>query len=444
MVACATLFLANGLIASPAVGQSEAGPEAPWQAHPCQGQHVPPPDCPTLCGSDCGNDCGGEACGKDQGRCDDECSVTAWCHWPVFEPCGQLSFRGEYLGWWTKSSPLPALATTSQSPTTPRAQAGVIGQPGTEILFSGDDGDQGVHSGVRLALGCWFTPCRESGLDVSYMALGNKAAAFAGTSADTPILARPFVNVTTGLQDSLIIAYPAQQTGTLDVRDANELNSVEVLFRRGVLRQCNRELDLLIGYRYGRFNESIAIDQASHYLVTVGSIPAGTVITASDLFSATNDFSGGEIGFVARTHYCRWSLELLTKLAVGNTHSRTDISGNTVVTPPPTSQQPVQNHNAGVLALPTNIGTFERNDFSVIPEFGLTLGYDLTCRLKATFGWSFLYWSSVMRPADQIDSNVNPTQLPPGTLRGFAAPAFRPVTTDFWAQGFNVGLEYRY
>jgi hypothetical protein len=297
---------------------------------------------------------------------------------------------------------------------------------------------------VRLGLGYWFSPCRESGFDINYTSLGSKAAAFDGTSANTSILARPFVNVTTGLQDSIIIAFPAQQTGTLNIRDANELNSVEVLFRQGLVRQCNREVDVLIGYRYGRFDESISIDQTSNYLVTVGGIPAGTVISVSDLFSATNRFNGCEIGFAARTRYCRWSFEALAKLAVGETQSKMDISGSTLTTPPPTNGQSPQHLNGGVLALPTNSGVFERNSFSAIPEFGLTLGYDLTCRLKATFGWSFLYWSSVMRPADQIDTDINPTQLPPGTLRGFAAPAFKPVFTDFWAQGLNVGLEYHY
>ncbi len=432
------LLLGVGLAAAPAAAQYDGSPDAPWQAHPYQGQQVPPPASP--CPSCDGNNCGDQPCDADRGRCDDECSVTEWCHWPIFEPCGQLSFRGEYLNWWTKSSSAPPLATTSPA-TTARAQSGVLGQSGTEILFGDNNGDQGVHPGVRLRLGYWFTPCRDSGLDIAYTVLGSKAATFAGASGNDPILARPFFNVSTALQDSVIVAYPGQQTGALDVRDANELNSLEVLYRQGVLRQCNRELDFLIGYRYGRFNESIGIDQSSDYISTVGQIPVGTVITASDLFKTTNEFNGGEIGFAARTRYCRWSLELMTKLAVGSTRSRVNISGNTVVTVP--GQTPLS-YNGGVLALPTNIGDFQRNDLSVIPEFGVTLGYDLTCRLKATFGWTFLYWSDVMRPADQIDVNVNPTQLPPGTLRGDPSPAFRPVTTDFWAQGLNVGFDYRY
>ena len=131
MVVCTILLLAVGLARSPAAAQSDVRPDAPWQAHPCEGQWVPPANCPSCCGDDCHD----TACGEHHAGCDDECSVTDWCRWPIFEPCGQLSFRGEYLGWWTKSSPLPALATTSPA-TTPRAQAGVIGQPETEILFA--------------------------------------------------------------------------------------------------------------------------------------------------------------------------------------------------------------------------------------------------------------------------------------------------------------------
>jgi hypothetical protein len=197
----------------------------------------------------------------------------------------------------------------------------------------------------------------------------------------------------------------------------------------------------LIGYRFGRFNESIGIDQSSEYIATVGEIPVGTTIQASDLFDVRNEFNGVEMGLAARTRYCRWSLEVLTKLALGSTRSQTSISGNTTVTAP---GQSAVTYNGGLLALPTNIGEYDRTSFSVIPQFDITFGYDLTCRLKATFGWSFLYWSSVMRPADQIDTNVNTTQLPPGTLSGVPSPGYRPVTTDFWAQGFNIGLDYRY
>ena len=39
---------------------------------------------------------------------------------------------------------------------------------------------------------------------------------------------------------------------------------------------------------------------------------------------------------------------------------------------------------------------------------------------------------------------MNASQFPPGTLSGAARPNFVFHTTDFWAQGLNVGLEYRF
>jgi hypothetical protein len=440
----AALLLGVGFAVSTAEAQSDAA-AAPWQAHPYEGHDLPPPDSPSRCES--GQRCApcNNACDEaDDGDCGRPCSVTDWCRWPdIFYPCGRLSFRGEYLGWWTKGAKLPSLATTSPA-ATPRSQAGVLGESGTEILFGGGDVDLGVSSGARFSLAYWFSPCRDVGLDVTYLFLGNKAATFDDTSDGGVIIARPFLNVTTGLQDSVIIAYPGQQKGFLNIRSDNELDSLELVFRKALFQECNRQLDFLLGYRFARFDETLSIEESSTFISQVGDIRQGTIIAASDRFGVRNEFNGAEIGIAAKSRCCRWSLELLTKLAMGNTRSLVNINGATTVTVP--GQSPV-NSNGGVLALPTNStpnGDYQRNDFSVIPEFGINVGYDLTCRLKATFGWTFLYWSHVMRPGDQIDTELNPTQFPPGTLSGLAAPQFRPATSDFWAQGINVGLDYRY
>jgi len=79
-----------------------------------------------------------------------------------------------------------------------------------------------------------------------------------------------------------------------------------------------------------------------------------------------------------------------------------------------------------------------------MPELGVSLGYDLTCRLRATVGYTLIYWSNVARPGDQIDTELNASQFPPGELVGAPHPEFRFQTTDFWAQGLNFGLEYRF
>ncbi|MGI9428364.1 MAG: BBP7 family outer membrane beta-barrel protein, partial [Bythopirellula sp.] len=95
-----------------------------------------------------------------------------------------------------------------------------------------------------------------------------------------------------------------------------------------------------------------------------------------------------------------------------------------------------------------NIGVFERDEFSMIPEVGLTLGYNVTPRLKVTGGYSLLYWSNVVRPGDQIDLDVNANLLrrdgvpDPDTIVRDDHPRFVFRQTDLWAQGLNFGAEY--
>jgi hypothetical protein len=347
----------------------------------------------------------------------------------MFEPRGQFSFQGEYLAWWLKSTDLPALATTN-SGTPTEANAGVL--PGATVLFGGEDGDPGMHSGGRFTLGYWFTASHETGFDVVYTFLGNKAAKFDADSTQYPILARPYFDVDPSVfaQDRYLLAYPNGRKGEIHISNAQELDFVETLLRCAIVRESSRNLDFVFGYRYGRFGETLEINDLTN-------LPSPNT-RKTDLFDAQNEFNGFEMGFISTTRYCRWSMDVLMKLAVGSTHSRVNVFGETTV-------NNVVQPGGGLLALSTNSGTTERNSFSAIPELGLTLGYDLNCRMKATFGYTFLYWSSVMRPGDQIDTNINYQRIPPNPQdTGLADPAKKAVMTDIWAQGFNIGLDYRY
>jgi hypothetical protein len=56
------------------------------------------------------------------------------------------------------------------------------------------------------------------------------------------------------------------------------------------------------------------------------------------------------------------------------------------------------------------------------------------------FGYTFLYWSSVVRAGDQIDLTVNPNLLS-DTPGGPARPSFAFHETGIWAQGLSLGVE---
>ncbi len=376
-----------------------------------------------------------QTCDEEWG-CPGECEIGV-CPGPFRD---RFWFSGEYLMWWDKTSNLPPLATTSVDGTA-RAQAGVLGLPGTSTLIGGQGVNLGIRSGARLTLGCWISPCRDEAFEATYLYFGSGKVNFRQTSDDHSILARPFYNAQAFQQDSVILAYPNQQTGWLNAAVSNELASLALLYRKVVVRGHNGQLDFLAGYRYGRFNENLAVDSSTTFTSRGGVLPIGTVFNTSDWFGAQNEFHGGELGISAKTRLRRWTFEFLGKLALGGTRSRLRVAGATTITVPAVA--PVS-YDGGMLALSTNSGTSQQTGFSAIPELGINVGYDLTPRLKAIFGYTFLYWSRVVRPADQIDMNLNPTQFPPGALVGFPAPEAKFIVSDYWAQGLNFGLDYRY
>ena len=75
-------------------------------------------------------------------------------------------------------------------------------------------------------------------------------------------------------------------------------------------------------------------------------------------------------------------------------------------------------------------------------------GHDITDHLRIYAGYNFIYLNDVVRPADQINLNVNPRFQPsaagPGPATGPRQPSFFFRSSDYWAQGFNAGLMYRY
>ena len=102
--------------------------------------------------------------------------------------------------------------------------------------------------------------------------------------------------------------------------------------------------------------------------------------------------------------------------------------------------------SGGVLALPSNIGTGSENKFSIIPEANMTLSYQLHPNIRLFAGYSALYWSSVIRPGDHINSVIDSRQIPTDqnynpNIKGIAPGFPALVHRDFFANGINVGIE---
>ena len=86
----------------------------------------------------------------------------------------------------------------------------------------------------------------------------------------------------------------------------------------------------------------------------------------------------------------------------------------------------------------------------MVPEVNLTIGYQITANLSVFAGYNFLYASNVLRAPAQLNRTLNPfgipaiTGDPPGPFPSPKEPSFTFQSSDFWAQGLNVGLAFRF
>jgi hypothetical protein len=398
------------------------GGEVAYRTLPAYGAPVPPPDLAGPPGSPC------DHCDGPQGQ-------RVW-------------LSAEYLLWWTKSDHLPPLLTTG--PATDGAAAGVIGQPNTIVLF----GDGGIHggarSGFRFDAGLWLDDlCHEEALEFGGFLLSHRNTNFQANSAQFGgVLTRPFFNLNAGAEDVERIAFPGLASGSASIASPSNLWGLEANYRCNVCCDCNSRVDAFVGYRYIDLDESLSITEN-----LFGA--NGGRAAAIDSFRGHTQFNGAQLGLDADCYRTGpWTVNVKGKLGLGDSHETVTIFGDQVVV----STTGVVTHRLGGLytagpnpanGTPGNIGRFERDRFSVVPELDLSLSYQLTDNCRIFGGWDFLYWSNVVRPGGQIDRQVDVTNVPNlaagGVLpTGLNKPGVLFKETDFWASGLHLGVEFRY
>jgi hypothetical protein len=393
----------------------------------------------------------GAMCGPDG------CGAMGCNHCGRFGPsCGPfgrgclsgLYVRGEYLLWGTKGADLPALITTSPSGT-PAADAGVLGEPGTEILFGGESVLSDVRSGGRLTVGWWFDPCRRLGIEGDYFGLAEESESYRASSSGDPILARPFYDIVNGEENASFVAFPNQISGQISAEAESTFYGGGV---RGIYNLCcgdgcgtscitcctvptGYRFDAIVGYRTLRLEDRLTVIEDSTSLQTAN---LGSFLI-SDRFSTDNEFHGVDLG--TSWSWCKgcFSVDLLGKIALGNTRSNVRIAGSSLIT----EDNESVSYEGGFLAQRTNIGSYSHDTFAVVPELGINVGYQINPCWRATLGYTFIYWSQVARAGDQIDRDLNPDLLPPEqqAVTTHLRPEYNLSYTDFWAQGLTVGLE---
>ena len=333
----------------------------------------------------------------------------------------------------------PALVTTSPAGT-PRAAAGVLANPDTQVLFGGDWLNEGLRSGFRLQGGWWCGGDSPFGVEAGFLFVGSQTSSFSGNADQFPILARPHVDILANTQQAVLVAFPGVSTGSIDASVvSNNFYSAHFAITEKAFDVPGFRMTALAGYRYYRYDESLGMRQA--VTITDPNFIPGTQIFTNDSFSSRNEFHGFDMGFRAQYLWDRLSLELLTKLAVGDLRRQIDIRGDQTTTVP--GAAPVV-EQAGILALATNSGTFVSHDWKVMPEIGVTLGWQVRPNVDLRVGYSFIFLNGVARAVDQVDRSLNPNFFPPAIGGGPLRPAFGLTRSDMWIQSLNLGVVWNY
>lgn len=354
---------------------------------------------------------------------------------PAAEP-GRFSISAEALLWWFKNSPAPVPLVTD----------GLVGQPGTKTFLGGEDLDTSANPGFRLTAGYAFT--ERWGVEGSFFYIPSRSTSrsvsSSGQLGSTDLIV-PFIDATTGRESGTEISFSPIYRGSATETLSNnlmgaDLNATWALSPSGPLR-----VDLLGGFRWLRLHETYTLTTSSPFIPPFPQ----DIWNTTDEFDTINNFYGAQAGVRARFDWKGFFTSATVKFAMGAMAQSANISGS-LVTNDNTNFGPTQTFSGGYFALPTNIGDYSRTVFAVVPEIGLNLGYRITSWASVFVGYTFLYTNNVIRPGNQINRTVNTSQStsytedPAARLQGPAQPSFKFKSSDFWAQGINVGLAFRF
>ena len=355
---------------------------------------------------------------------------------------------------------MPVIATTSPL-STPGLQAGVLGQSTTGVVFGGDDLYDFAQGGFRVRGGHWFDRNDGSGWHAEFFMLGSRGHDFIANSNGDPVIARPFTNALTGAQDAQLLAFPGVSRGAFSfnsetrlysfgfsywaelVEDNGECNcnscgerSQGACYQRNGDQPCDTLLGLKLGPRFYHLDDTLLADES------LTGTASGNQFRILDSFKTENSFLGGEIGLHTRKQRQSLSLDLGLNLAIGTARQELDVRGQTGVT----SGGANTVTDGGFYAQSTNSGSWHRNRLSVVPSMECALGFEARDGWRFSVAYNLMYWTNVLRAAEQIDSTINPNLFPPSvaSVTEPARPAAQFNESDYLAHGISIAIEKRW
>lgn len=295
---------------------------------------------------------------------------------------------------------------------------------------------------------------------------------FQSSGFGLPLLAIPFIDVTTGQPGSYLVSFPGVNiapgfgnAGGVRVAVESRVWGAEA---NGVYNvQASAEgpggFTLLAGPRFLELRERFSMDTnsttfgvppvvAGPFFPGGGGLFAGaffgpglapyTVLT-SDRVRTVNDFYAAQVGFRGTIGYGAAFAEISGKVAPGYMRSYVDLQGSSTLIANDGTSNAVP---GGIFNNAQDLGRHRSDQFAVLLEGGLNVGYYVAPWLRLQFGYTFMWVNNVLRATTAISPYLNPNLIP--TSPSFTGvPAGRdlqrnPVNlTDFDVHGFNVGIQ---
>jgi|GEM_PF-820719 len=335
----------------------------------------------------------------------------------------------EYLLWFSNTQKLPPLARGITG-----VQPGDNGYDEDQVVnyIPTGNGDARFQDGVRGTFGFWFNDAQTLGFEASYFWMGPQRMRDTYRSSSDVILGRPFVYAPTGESVLFQTSSLDDTAGVIRVWQRLHVDGGEANFMSNPLGIAPR-LKFIAGFRFLQTSEGLAVG----YRATDDA--NGFSAEGLDTWETRNRFYGGQVGL-------RWSYEgrrlfasFTGKIAYGSMQERVHIYGGTRVD----NSGTITEAQGGVLALPSNIGSYHRSRMAYIPEATAQIGYNFTPWASAFVGYNFMYISNLARPGSQVDLAVDPENFP-FNAGGGARPGFQFKDDSLWLQGVNFGVSFRY
>jgi hypothetical protein len=359
---------------------------------------------------------------------------------------GWFTFDAEYWLTWARGTRLPPLVTTSPVGTG-ISDAGLLGAPGTEVLYGDNLTASGPRSGLRLRASAAIDAEHRWRFVADWLALPTYAECFAASSAGDGILTRPFEDVALGGPNAELVSFPGLVAGSVTVDASNDVWGGGFALQRNLL--CSpwdttgrgHRLDLLVGYRFLELSDRVWIDERLVSTNVGGPIVLGTQLAVTDAYESRSRFNGVDLGIRGEWARNRYFINGELRVALGQSDHRLDVMGLTRVMVPGVGGAAFP---GGLLAGGDVIGEYTDRELAVVPQAELRIGRQMTDHLRLSVGYSFLYWSQVVRAGEHIGTTIDSSQLPSaGSTFGPGQPM--PLSSSsFWVHGITANLEWRY